>query len=462
MNLNPLLAIVDVKNKNGHSVLQEAVEVGWVTGVCIALESGADVTSKVQYSIITISILLGNTKYLDTKNDTFKLQANDGETPIHSAAARGDINIFNEILSVAKQRDALDYQNEEGETALHKAIIHGHVACVAKILTEGANVKINLPGDINVFHVAADYGHVDVLRTLLEFNEVVTESLINKLTAGDRRGYSPLHFAVSNNHKECVELLLSKGADIRLRTSCSPHKLSTPLHIAAAKNYVDIAKIILNFDSTTVHEVNGMGWFPLHTASHHGSRDVIALLLREGADLSGYTDGPKKYRRTAIDMIINNLSKPTEFMEDIFDSYISSNGQDLQDHNCKVTVNYGILMPTVCEMEQMKVIEALLKTGNRNGQTRLLVHPLVESFLYLKWKALLPFFYTIICVYAIFLVSLTTFVTSVFFYKDTEETMPAWLDVNIWGYIVYVSIFLIVLQVSKKIMYLKNVAMIIF
>ncbi|CAB3254545.1 unnamed protein product [Arctia plantaginis] len=418
VNVNPLLAIVDVKDKNGHSVLQEAVETGWVTGVCTALEAGADVTSK----------------------------AKDGETPIHSAAARGDINILNEILSVAKQRDALDYQNEEGETALYKAIIHGHVDCVAQILTEGANVKINLPGDLNVLHVAADYGHVDVLRILLGYNEAVTESLINKLTAGDRRGFSPLHFAVSNNHKECVELLLSKGADIRLRSSCSPHKLSTPLHIAAAKNYVDIAKIILSFDSTTVHEVNGMGWFPLHTASHHGSRDVIALLLKEGADLSGYTDGPKKYRRTAIDMIINNLSKPTEFMEDIFDSYISSNGQDLQDHNCKVTVNYGILMPTVCEMEQMKVIEALLKTGNRNGQTRLLVHPLVESFLYLKWKALLPFFYTIICVYAIFLVSLTTFVTSVFFYKDTEEAMPAWLDVTIWGYIVYVSICLIVLQ----------------
>ncbi|KAJ8710567.1 hypothetical protein PYW08_009082 [Mythimna loreyi] len=418
MNANPLLAIVDVKDKEGHSVLQAAVEAAWVPGVCIALEAGADVTSK----------------------------ANDGETPIHSAAALGNLDVLNEILSIAKQRDALDYQNEEGETALFKAIIHGHVNCVRQILNEGANLKITLPGEVNIFHIAADYGHLDVLRVLLEFDELVTKAMINTLTAADRRGFGPIHFAVFNNHPDCVELLLSKGADIRLRTTCSPHKSSTPLHLAAVKNTVDIAKTILKFDKTTVHEVNSMGWFPLHAASHHGSRDVITLLLREGADLSGYTDGPKKYRRTAIDMIINNLSKPTEFMEDVFDSYISSNGQDLQDHNCEVTVDYGILMPTVCEMEQMKVIEALLKTGNRYGQRRLLVHPLVESFLFLKWKALLPFFYTIIGLYAIFLSSLTIFIVSVFFFRDTKEKTPEWLNPSIWSYIVYATIVLILLQ----------------
>lgn len=320
--------------------------------------------------------------------------------------------------------------------------------CVKKILNEGANLKITLPGETNIFHVAADYGHLEVLRVLLEFDEAVTDASINALTAGDRRGFGPLHFAVYNKHPACVELLLSKGADIRLRTTCSPHKCSTPLHLAAVKNTVDIAKIILKFDKNTVHEVNSMGWFPLHSASHHGSRDVITLLLREGADLSGYTDGPKKFRRTAIDMIINNLSKPTEFMEDVFDSYISSNGQDLQDHNCEVTVDYGILMPTVCEMEQMKVIEALLKTGNRYGQRKLLVHPLVESFLFLKWKALLPFFYTIIGLYGVFLSSLTIFIVSVFFFKDTKETAPAWLNPEIWSYIVYATIALILLQVS--------------
>lgn len=321
------------------------------------------------------------------------------------------------------------------------------------IISEGGSLKIMLPGDVNVLHIAADNGHVEVLRELLEYDTTITNSFINALTAGDRRGFAPIHFAVSNNNIDCVELLLSKNADIRCRTTCSPHKSSTPLHIAAVKNHIDIAKVILGFDKTTVHEVNSMGWYPLHTASHHGSRNVIALLLKEGADLSGYSDGPKKFRRTAIDMIINNLSKPTEFMEDVFDSYIFSNGQDLKDPSCEITVDYGILMPSTCEMQQMKVIEALLKTGNRHGQKRLLVHPLIESFLCLKWKALLPFFYTIITFYGLFLLSLTIFIVSVFFYRDTHENTPAWLNATVWSYIVYVTICIVLIQVRYLICY---------
>jgi ankyrin repeat protein len=299
-----------------------------------------------------------------------------------------------------------------------------------------------------VFHVAADCGHEEILKILLDYDYATTEVMMNNLTAGDRRGFGPIHFAVAENNINCVQILLSRNADIRLRTTCSPHKSSTPLHIAAVKNHLEIARILLNFDRTLIHEVNGMGWFPLHSAAHHSSRDVIHLLLREGGNLAGYTDGPKKSRRTAIDMIMNNFSKPAVFMEDILDSYISTNELNLQDPNCEITVDYRILMPSECEMEQMKVIEALLKTGNRYGQKRLLVHPLIESFLYLKWKALLPFFYTIIAFYAIFVMSLTIFAVSVFFYKDTLEEMPGWLDTNVWGYIVYTSVSLILLQVS--------------
>lgn len=39
--------MVDVKDKDGYTVLQAAVKAAWVAGVCIALEAGADVTIRV-------------------------------------------------------------------------------------------------------------------------------------------------------------------------------------------------------------------------------------------------------------------------------------------------------------------------------------------------------------------------------------------------------------------------------
>ncbi|XP_045513492.1 transient receptor potential channel pyrexia-like [Pieris brassicae] len=418
LNVDPLSAVVDVKDKDGYTVLQEAVEEAWVPGVCIALEAGADVT----------------------------LKAYDGQTPVHSAADIGNIDVLLEILSVARQKGIIDCQNEDGETALFKAIVNGNTDCVYALLEEGASIKIKLSGEVSVLHKAAEYGHSEILKILLEHNEGEAMSMIDSLSARYWRGFGPIHFAVMSNSVECVELLLSKNADVRLRTTDSPYFCSTPLHLAAMKNFIDVAKFIVKFDKTTIHEVNSKGWFPLHTASHHGCRDIITLLLQKGADLSGNTDGPRKYRQTAIDMILNTLSMPTEFLSELFDSYINSNCANFHDSNCEINIDYRILIPSVCEMEQMKVIEALLKTGNRYGQRKLLVHPLVKSFLHLKWKALLPFFYVIVILYSMLVSSLTIFTMSVFFYKDTASNPPAFLSPAIWANVVYVSVVLIILQ----------------
>lgn len=376
-------------------------------------------------------------------------QDNKGETPLHLAAAKGDVDILNEILKLATEKDVIDTTNSVRETALFKAVINGHTECVKRLLKEGASIKKTLPRQVNLFHVAAEKGFLDVLQVLLDHDYTITRGMINYLTADDKKGYGPIHFAVQNNHPKCVKLLLSRNAYRSLRTSYGLQKGSTPLHIAAINNNVEIAKIIMKNNEDTVHTVNDLGWTPLHTASHYGSRDMIILLLKEGADLSGSTNGPNKCKITAIDMIMNNLSKPTEFMEIIFDTYIYTNDSNLQDPNCEVTVDYKVLVPKAEEKEQMKVIDAFLKTGDRYGQRRLLVHPLLESFLYLKWKALLPFFYTMIAFYAFFVISLTTFIISVFFYKDTKHDTPVILSATAWTIVLYVTICLIVSQVSS-------------
>lgn len=335
---------------------------------------------------------------------------------------------MNEILSAAKQINFIDCQNDNGETPLFKAIIHGHLNCVKALLTERADMKITTNEQVNVLHVAAEYGRTEILQYLLEYDEVITDALLNTVTDGHRIGFGPIHFAVLNNHADCVELLLSKKADIKLRTTCSPYKSSTPLHIAAVKNHVDIAKILLNKDRTTLHEVDGTGWTPIHLAGHYSSRDVMTLLLREGADLSDYTKDSKKYRKTAMDIIINKLPKSANFMKGVFDSCISMNPKTVHGPNYEIAVDYRIFMPKNAQnLEQMKVMRALLKTRNNDAQESLLVHPLVESFLYLKWKALLPSCYSTIALYLTLMICLTALTTSMYFIKDKGNEEPDWL-----------------------------------
>lgn len=366
------------------------------------------------------------------------------------------MEILTEILNVSKDKNIVDTVNNLRETALFKAVMNGHIDCVKRLLKEGASIRKTLPRQVNVFHVAAEKGYLNVLRVLLDHDYSITRIMINHLTADDKKGFGPIHFAVINNHSKCVKLLLSRNAYRSLRASYGFHKGSTPLHLAAINNNLVIAKIIMKNNEETVHTMNDLGWTPLHTASHYGSRDMIILLLEEGANLASLTNGPNNCKTTAIDMIMNNLSKPTDFMEQVFDRYIYTNCS-LQDANCEVIVDYKILAPNEKAKEQIKVIDALLKTGDHYGQRRLLVHPLLESFLCLKWKALQPFFYTMIALYAFFVMSLTIYIVSVFFYRDTKIDPPLYLNDVAWMVILYIVVFLIISQVRNNKYIIDNV-----
>jgi ankyrin repeat protein len=51
----------------------------------------------------------------------------------------------------------------------------------------------------------------------------------------------PLHYAAQYGHKEIVQLLISKGANVKAKTDDG----RTPLHSAAAKEHKDIAELLI-------------------------------------------------------------------------------------------------------------------------------------------------------------------------------------------------------------------------
>uniref|UniRef100_A0A2A4J1T8 Uncharacterized protein n=1 Tax=Heliothis virescens TaxID=7102 RepID=A0A2A4J1T8_HELVI len=383
---------VDVKNKEEQTILHKAILEEWEQGVSIAIENGADITAR------------------DNKN----------ETPIHLAAMKGNVEILNDIINAATQNDIVDSTNNEGETALVKAVANGHPKCVKRLLEEGADITKTLRNQMNLFHIAAEKGYLEVLTILLDHDYAISRRIINDLTANDKKGYGPIHFAVQNNHLECVRILLARNADIGLETT-DEHKGCTPLHLAARFNRVEIAKLIIDNNRDAVYHKNDVGFTPLHTASRFGNRYMIKLLLKKGADLASRTHKST----TAINMIMNNLFKPTEFMEDVFDSYISTNNLSLEDANCKVTVDYSILKP-VRHDENMKVILALLQTGHKYDQRRLFIHPLIESFLHIKWMdtPILILFLFLTSIYYSFLILFTLYIMVVFLTNDKGHTSP--------------------------------------
>lgn len=169
--------------------------------------------------------------------------------------------------------------------------------------------------------------------------------------------------------------------------------------------------------------------YTLHEACQHSSRETIIVLLQKGADLSQKnTDG-----QTAISLLMYHVTKPTEYMTKVLDGCITTK-KNIYDRDCEITIDYSVLMP-VNEYEEnngdshpmngktkdMKVLEALIETGNVYDQRSLLTHPVVESFLDLKWKKYSKFIYLLLSAYVLFLISLNTFIATIFYHIDHKK-----------------------------------------
>ncbi|XP_075985589.1 uncharacterized protein LOC142982790 [Anticarsia gemmatalis] len=350
---------INIKDKKGLTVLHAAVRAKWIDGVYITINAGASVLEK----------------------------ADDGEFPIHSAAATGDVFVLREIITATES--AIDIINQNGQTALFVAIIHNHVEAVKMLVRYGASLEVTLPNNQSILHVAAQHGFTEILAFLLNDGGPAICSLF-------RSQYiqPPIYSAVINNHPECVRLLLYKGGEADCifyhNTINEKSEWTTALHIAAVNNYLETARIIIEFDNATVNRPNDGGLLPLHEACLNGSRDVIILLINNGADLSVSS----KYVDIApIQILMNNVTDPTEFIQEILNHSISLEGVSLKDRECKVKVDYSVLMPDGSGGNQMRVVRALVNTEDAFDQRKLLQHPLIQSFLYLKWKMFLPFYY---------------------------------------------------------------------
>lgn len=112
-------------------------------------------------------------------------------------------------LLIANKSTDVDLSNKLGETPLMLAAIDGNLP-VVKALVEKRNAQIDHIG-WTPLHYACAKGQLEVAKYLISKG-----AIIDSLSVGDN---TPLIMAVQSGNEGLVALLLSKGADIRLKNS---------------------------------------------------------------------------------------------------------------------------------------------------------------------------------------------------------------------------------------------------
>jgi ankyrin repeat protein len=144
------------------------------------------------------------------------------------------------------------------------------------------SILLKYVGDINLFEAAAA-GKFDVVAHLV-FNH---PDDIN-LYADD--GFTPLGLACYFGQFEVARYLVLKGADVNLPSNNGFNVF--PLHSAAAGNYTDIARMLID-NGAQVNIKQQAGVTPLHSAAQNGNLELLILLLEKGADVNVRMEGGK-------------------------------------------------------------------------------------------------------------------------------------------------------------------------
>jgi ankyrin repeat protein len=142
------------------------------------------------------------------------------------------------------------------------------VSCAGKVERVTAPFK-NMPAA--AIEKAVRKADVREIKALLDKNPRLAR-------VRDSSGYSPLHWAAIDGHREVVELLLDRGAEVNGRTTFG----NTPLHLASRAGRLEAAKLLID-RGADIHASTNTGITPLSEATTSGHADIANLLRSCGA-----------------------------------------------------------------------------------------------------------------------------------------------------------------------------------
>ncbi|KAJ5936181.1 hypothetical protein N7454_005479 [Penicillium verhagenii] len=236
-----------------------------------------------------LDLLLAHKELTKTENNTA------GDTVVHLAARRGDIQLLQNLLA---RNVKIHVRNRRGVTPLAEAALRGHQAVVELLISAGAKVDESDSRGFYPLHAAAYRGSDAVVQVLIDAGANILQRVAFHGIA--------LHMAVRTGHLSTVSMLIKKMnldpgtmdmyddvLDLAAELGHTQvfHKLIEAgfewtfqtLKLAASSGQAKIVKILLSqasFPETARREA-------LIQSAARGYPSVVKLLIGAGFDLSG-------------------------------------------------------------------------------------------------------------------------------------------------------------------------------
>lgn len=185
-----------------------------------------------------------------------------------------DGNHIKQIQQILKEKpDALNAPNEQGNTPLLYCIKNGKSDLAQEFLKVGADITKKAANGKTALHLAVEKGDLHSAQKLIEKGLDVNIK--------DSQGLTPLHYAAAYDKKDLVNLLIQNNADMYVES-----QYGTPLAVAKGDTQKDLE---------TIHEVKNDIFKAIDEYTGDDSR--IAQLIQKN---SAYLEKKNSYGETPL------------------------------------------------------------------------------------------------------------------------------------------------------------------
>ena len=311
--------------------IHDAAKIGDLAGVQAELDKGVDVHAK------------------DGDGNEFGTRL---QTPLHWAATK---EIAELLIAEGAEVMAKDGQ---GGTPLHWAAWNGHKEVAELLIANGADVHAQIVAyDWTIpLHYAAHQGHKEIVELF-----IAEGADVNAKDFGDR---TPLHRAAAFGHKETAELLIANGADVHASIAVDGvEEGNTALDYAVNGQHTETEVLLRKLGGMTGEELTS-GMTPLHAAARKGLKEVVELLIANGADVNV----KNRVGETSLDFAINKNRTETAAL--------------LREHGGKTGAELNVLLDAAKNGDIEAVKQHLADGADVNAKTADGTTPLHNAAVY--------------------------------------------------------------------------------
>ncbi|TKS73537.1 Protein phosphatase 1 regulatory subunit 12C [Collichthys lucidus] len=191
-----------------------------------------------------------------------------------------------EVAALLRQGADINHANIDGLTALHQACIDENAEMVQFLVESGSDVNRGDNEGWTPLHAAASCGFIQIAKYLIEHGahvgavnsegelplDVATEDAMERLLKGEIKKQG---IDVDKARKEEERIMLQDAMAVLAgggTLTPHPNTKATALHVAAAKGYIEVLKVLLQC-AVDVDSRDTDGWTPLHAAAHWGQEE---------------------------------------------------------------------------------------------------------------------------------------------------------------------------------------------